>query len=90
VGAAADDGDDDGDDLWWDRDLIGLRAVTVDGVDLGVVVDVLHTPAGELLAVGRTDGPDVLIPFVRAIVPNVEVAHGRLVVDPPSGLVDLE
>ncbi len=90
VGAAADDGDEDTDDLWWDRDLVGLRVVTVDGVDVGTVVDVVHTPAGELLAVDRVGGHEVLVPFVREIVPMVEVPDGRIVVDPPPGLFDLE
>ncbi|WP_322761321.1 ribosome maturation factor RimM [Frankia sp. Cr2] len=90
VGAAADDDDDAADDLWWDRDLVGLQVLTVDGAAVGTVVDVVHTPAGELLAVGRADGREVLIPFVREIVPSVEVSDGRLVVDPPPGLLDLE
>ncbi len=89
MGAAA-DGDDDPDDFWWDRDLVGLRVSTVAGMDVGVVVDVVHTPAGELLAVDRADGREVLIPFVREIVPRVDVLDGRLVVDPPPGLFDLE
>ncbi len=89
VGAAA-DGDDDPDDFWWDRDLVGLRVSTVAGMDVGVVVDVVHTPAGELLAVDRADGREVLIPFVREIVPRVDVLDGRLVVDLPPGLFDLE
>ncbi len=90
VGTAADDGDEDVDDLWWDRDLVGLRVVTVDGVDVGAVVDVVHTAAGELLAVDCVGGHEVLVPFVREIVPMVEVPDGRIVVDPPPGLFDLE
>ncbi len=90
VGAAADEDDDAADDLWWDRDLVGLQVVTVDGAAVGVVVDVVHTPAGELLAVGCPDGGEVLVPFVREFVPSVEVSDGRCVVDPPPGLFDLE
>jgi 16S rRNA processing protein RimM len=80
--------DDDG-EMWWDRDLIGLTAVTVDGAVLGRVADVVHTPAGELLAIGRAGGGEHLIPFVRDIVPTVDLTAGRLVVDPPPGLLDL-
>ncbi len=90
VGQAADDGDEDADGLWWDRDLVGLRVVTVDDVDMGTVVDVVHTPAGELLVVEHAGGGEVLVPFVREIVPTVEVPAGRIVVDPPPGLFDLE
>ncbi len=57
---------------------------------MGTVVDVVHTPAGELLAVEHVGGREVLVPFVREIVPTVEVPVGRIVVDPPPGLFDLE
>jgi 16S rRNA processing protein RimM len=75
--------------MYWDRDLVGLRASTVGGEAVGVVADVVHTPAGELLAIERPDGREVLVPFVRDIVPVVEPAQGRLVIDPPDGLLEL-
>jgi 16S rRNA processing protein RimM len=80
----------DATDLWWDRDLVGLEVVTVAGETLGRVTDVVHAPAGDLLAVGRPGGGEHLIPFVRDIVPTVEPAAGRIVVDPPPGLLDLD
>jgi len=84
-----DDPDSDG-EFWWDRDLVGLRAVTPDGQPLGEVTDVVHTAAGELLAIGRPGGGEHLVPFVRDIVPTVDPIGGRLVVDAPPGLLDLE
>nr|WP_101831630.1 ribosome maturation factor RimM [Frankia canadensis] len=83
-------GEADSADLWWDRDLVGLAVVTVAGDPLGRVTDVIHAPAGDLLAVGRPDGGEHLIPFVRDIVPTVDPAAGRIVVDPPQGLLDLD
>jgi 16S rRNA processing protein RimM len=79
---------DDG-EFWWDRDLVGLRAVTPDGSPLGEVADVVHTAAGELLAIRRPDGGEHLVPFVQDIVPTVDPAGGRVVVDAPPGLFDL-
>jgi 16S rRNA processing protein RimM len=90
AGGAADDGDEADGDLWWDRDLVGLHAVTADGNPLGEVTDVVHTPAGDLLAIGRPGGGEHLVPFVRDIVPTVDPAARRVVVDPPPGLLDLE
>lgn len=78
-----------GDDEFWDHELVGLAAVTVDGTSLGTVEEVLHPPGADLLALRRPDGGEVLVPFVRAIVPTVDVPAGRLVVDPPEGLLDL-
>ena len=54
---------------------------------MGKVTDVVHSPAGELLELD-IDGREVLVPFVRAIVPTVDVAGGRVVLDPPEGLLD--
>jgi 16S rRNA processing protein RimM len=88
TGPAGDDDTDD--DTWWDRDLVGLRAATTDGVTLGTVADVVHSPAGDILAITRPGGGEHLVPFVREIVPEVDVAGGRLVVDPPPGLLELD
>ena len=42
-----------------------------------------------MVAVRRADGGEVLVPFVSAIVPVVDLSGGRMVVDPPQGLLDL-
>ena len=77
-------------DEFHDHVLRGTAAVLVGGAPLGEVVDVLHLPHGDVLVVRRTDtGGDVLVPFVKAIVPVVDVAGRRLEVDPPEGLLDL-
>ncbi|GAB7143268.1 ribosome maturation factor RimM [Mycobacterium riyadhense] len=75
-------------DTFYDHQLEGLRVRTTAGLDVGVVAEVLHTAAGELLAVKR-DAGEVLVPFVSAIVTAVSLDDGILVVDPPEGLLDL-
>ena len=74
---------------WWDHDLVGLTAVTPEGTTLGPVTDVLHVPGPPLLAIDR-EGRELLVPFVEALVPEVDVPGGRIVVDPPDGLLDLD
>jgi 16S rRNA processing protein RimM len=54
------------------------------------VAEVLHTPAGELLAVKTDAGAEVLVPFVSAIVTSVSLADGLVEIDPPDGLLELE
>jgi len=76
-------------DEYWDHQLIGLAALTVTGEPLGTVDDVLHPPGADLLVVRRPDGAELLVPFVRAIVPEVDVTRGHVVVDPPDGLLQL-
>jgi len=77
------------DEEFWDHDLVGLRAETAAGDVLGTVEDVLHPPGAPLLAVRRPDGAELLVPFVRAIVPTVDLSAGRLLVTPPDGLLEL-
>jgi 16S rRNA processing protein RimM len=74
-------------DEYFDHQLLGLHAVTVDGGDVGDVTDVLHLPDQDLLVIGR-GGTEVLVPFVSAIVPEVDLSAGRIVIDPPRGLLD--
>jgi 16S rRNA processing protein RimM len=76
-------------DEFYDHQLEGMTVSTVDGRSVGTVREVLHTAAGELLAVRDGDGGEVLVPFVSAIVPAVDLAGGFLVVDPPEGLLEL-
>jgi 16S rRNA processing protein RimM len=76
-------------DEYWDHQLAGLDVVSVDAHHLGVVEDVLHPPGPSLLVVRRPDGSETLVPFVREIVPTVDVAGHRVVVDPPEGLFEL-
>jgi 16S rRNA processing protein RimM len=75
-------------DSFYDHQLVGLAAVLPDGSPLGTVTAVRHEGT-ELLVVRRSEGPELLVPFVRAIVPTVDLTAGRLVVDPPEGLLDL-
>ncbi len=77
-------------DEYYDHQLEGLTVSTVDGVGVGTVAEVLHTAAGELLAVKRGDGGEVLVPFVSAIVVSVSLSDGAVVIDPPDGLLDLD
>jgi len=74
---------------FWDHDLDGLEVRSVDGEVIGVIAEVLHPPGSDLLVVRRPEGTEVLVPFVRDIVPVVDVAAGRIVVDLPEGLLDL-
>ncbi|MFJ6652199.1 ribosome maturation factor RimM [Microbacterium sp. NPDC091313] len=73
-------------DAWYDHQLVGLDVVR-DGVVVGRVARVDHMPAQDLLIVAAGEH-EVLVPFVKAIVPEVDVAAGRVVVTPPAGLFE--
>ncbi|MFI9642241.1 ribosome maturation factor RimM [Micromonospora sp. NPDC051925] len=72
-----------------DHQLVGLAVVTPQGEHLGEVAKIDHAPASDLLVLRCPQGRTALIPFVKAIVPEVDLAGGRVVVDPPAGLLDL-
>ncbi|WP_204574612.1 ribosome maturation factor RimM [Clavibacter michiganensis] len=73
-------------DAWYDHQLVGLKVLR-DGVEVGTVSLVDHFPAQDLLHVDTPSGT-VLVPFVQAIVPSVDVEAGTLVVTPPLGLFE--
>jgi 16S rRNA processing protein RimM len=77
----------DEDDAWYPHELAGLRAEHVDGTLLGEIIGLEHLPAHDMLLLRELDGTRTQIPFVRAIVPVVDVAGGRVVLDPPGGLL---
>lgn len=74
-------------DEYYDHQLIGLTAVDLEGRELGTVSAVAHGGAQDLLTVRTPDGRDGLVPFVKALVPEVDVAGGRIVVADRPGLV---
>jgi 16S rRNA processing protein RimM len=83
--------EDPGDpDEFRDYQLIGLTVLTTSGEHVGQVADILHH--GQDLLVINGDGPrrgaEILVPFVAPLVPTVDVPGGRLIIDPPAGLLD--
>jgi 16S rRNA processing protein RimM len=77
-------------DEFRDHQLIGLAVLTMDGEQVGEVTDVLHYGQDLLVVAGHgaRAGTEIMIPFVSAIVPEVDVAARQLRIDPPPGLVD--
>jgi 16S rRNA processing protein RimM len=73
-------------DTWYDHQLVGLEVVR-EGTAVGRVTRVDHMPSQDLLVVAHA-GREVLVPFVRALVPVVDPAAGRVVVTPPPGLFE--
>ncbi len=73
-------------DAWYDYQLVGLRALR-DGVEVGTVARVDHLPAQDLLSIATASG-EVLVPFVAAIVPAVDIAAGTVTLTPPVGLFE--
>jgi 16S rRNA processing protein RimM len=75
-------------DQYFVHDLIGLRAVHVNGHDLGTVADVYTNTAQDLLVVRQPGKAEVLVPLVKALVPQVDLVARIITIDPPGGLFD--
>jgi 16S rRNA processing protein RimM len=73
---------------FYHADLVGLAALLADGTRLGTVTAVHDFGAGDVLEIARDAGQPVVVPFTRAVVPIVDIAARRVVIDPPAGLID--
>jgi 16S rRNA processing protein RimM len=74
-------------EAWYDHQLVGLTALVGDEV-VGKVIRVDHLPAQDLLAIETLNG-EVLVPFVKQIVPSVDIQKGQVVLTPPAGLFEI-
>ena len=74
-------------EAWYDHQLVGLTALVGDEV-VGKVIRVDHLPAQDLLAIETSNG-EVLVPFVKQIVPSVDIKKGQVVLTPPAGLFEI-
>ncbi|TQE20628.1 ribosome maturation factor RimM [Streptomyces ipomoeae] len=75
-------------DEYYDHQLIDLDVVTKDGVEVGRITEISHLPSQDLFIVERSDGSEVMIPFVEEIVTEIDLAEQRAIIDPPPGLID--
>jgi 16S rRNA processing protein RimM len=73
---------------WWPEDLVGCDVFTVQGDSVGVVANVITGASQDRLVVETSDGSSAEIPFVAALVPEVDVENRRIVVDLPGGLLE--
>lgn len=79
---------DEDEDEFYHADLIGLPVVLADGTPLGTVRALYDFGAGDVMEIARPGTAPVVVPFTKAAVPVVDIAQGRVVVDPPAGLMD--
>ncbi|MGW0411689.1 ribosome maturation factor RimM [Streptomyces collinus] len=78
----------DGEDEYYDHQLMDLDVVTEDGTEVGRITEISHLPSQDLFIVERPDGSEVMIPFVEEIVTEIDLEEQRAVIAPPPGLID--
>lgn len=84
--------DDVEEDEYHIQQLMGLQVFLLSDLNasarIGEVTGVITGVAQDLLEITKTDGKDFLIPFVKVLVPKVDISAGKLFIDPPGGLID--
>jgi len=75
-------------DEYYHTDLIGLAAVTTDGEALGRVLAIHNFGAGDIIEIAPPKGATMLLPFTNAVVPEVDLAGGRVVIALPQEVED--
>ncbi|MFF5028171.1 ribosome maturation factor RimM [Streptomyces collinus] len=78
----------EGEDEYYDHQLMDLDVVTEDGTEVGRITEISHLPSQDLFIVERPDGSEVMIPFVEEIVTEIDLEEQRAVIAPPPGLID--
>ena len=71
-------------DEYYHADLIGLAAVTADDAPIGRVIAIHNFGAGDIIEIAPSDGATMLLPFTNAVVPTVDLAGGRVVIELPE------
>ena len=71
-------------DEYYHADLIGLAAVTPADEPLGRVIAIHNFGAGDIIEIAPPQGATMLLPFTNAVVPLVDIAHGRVVIELPA------
>ena len=74
-------------DEYYHADLIGLAAVTTSNEPLGRVIAIHNFGAGDIIEIAPPQGPTMLLPFTNAVVPSVDLAGGRVVIELPAEIV---
>lgn len=72
------------DDEYYHADLIGLAAVDAANEPLGRVIAIHNFGAGDLIEIAPPHGPTLLLPFTNGVVPSVDLAGGRVVIELPA------
>jgi len=75
---------------YYQFEIIGLQAVTVDGRALGEISEILTTGGNDVYVARDGNGRECLVPALKTIIREIDTAAGRIVIDPPPGLLDGE
>ena len=77
-------------DEFYDSSLVDCQVLDDDATVIGVIQEVAHLPAQDVLVIRTVDDREVLLPFIEEFVPTIDLANKRVFITPPEGLLDEE
>ena len=75
-------------DSYYQHDILGLQVVTLDGQELGQIVEIIVTGSNDVYSVKRPDGSQVLIPAIKDVIKQIDLIRRTMHIDPLPGLLD--
>ena len=75
-------------DSYYQHDILGLRVLTIDGRDLGPIVDIIVTGSNDVYTIKTPDGRQVLIPAIKDVIKQIDLIRSTMYIDPLPGLLD--
>ncbi len=74
---------------YYEYQVIGLEVLDLHGARVGIIAGICSTPGGDLYVVRGEENKEHLIPAVKEIVEKVDFTAGKMIINPPDGLLDL-
>ena len=76
-------------DSYYQHDLLGLQVVTMDGQDVGKIVDIMVTGSNDVYIIkGKADRREILIPAIKDVIKQVDLTRKMMYIEPMKGLLD--
>lgn len=75
-------------DIYYQHDIIGLHVITLDGRELGPIVEIIETGSNDVYAIKGQDGKQVLIPAIKDVIKQIDLIRQTMYIDPLPGLLE--
>ena len=75
-------------DFYYQHDILGLHVFTLDGQDLGTIVDIIVTGSNDVYSIKTPDGSQILIPAIKDVIKQIDLIRRTMHIDPLPGLLD--
>ncbi len=73
---------------YYQHDILGLQVLTLDGEEIGQIVDIIATGSNDVYSVKKPEGSHVLIPAIKDVIKHIDLIHRTMHIDPLPGLLD--